>query len=76
MDKLILPSSFPSTYTKEAIMPECPHCAAHFMSWFPLKDHLYKEGSPCLEKEKREQERIRELKKATGVFHRSPPVTP
>ena len=63
----------------QGIMPECPHCAAHFMSWFPLKKHMYQEGTPCLDKEKKEQERIylkQQLRKAAGVLYSSPPVTP
>ena len=67
-------------------MPECPHCNAHFESWFPLKKHLYEDSLYCVEEEEKLQAQIRArkayLQQQAELLRRlaeelgTPPVTP
>ena len=74
----IMKHSIISNQVNAAIMPECPHCNAHFESWFPLKQHMYHDSLECKEKERKYQQHIynQQLARQNPLYFGSPPVTP
>lgn len=69
-----------SVYLQVWSMPECPHCNYYFISWLPLKKHLYEDSLYCKEEERKYQARIYDRQQSRRLQHPpfvgSPPVTP